>query len=306
LVKRAKKEGIDIFLQKPINPSAFNDILSDMFLGTSKAKSIESYTENKSLKNDIQSLQGSKILLAEDNKTNQDIIIGLLDKSGILIDIANNGKEAVLKFEQNRDYELILMDIQMPEMDGYEATKHIKKIDKDITIIALSANAMKDDIRKSKEAGMTEHLNKPIDVEKLYSTLLKYITKKCDVAKTVDSEDKKIDETEDELPDFSYIDKDKALKMVLNNQKIYVNILKGLYEFKDVKLETMSDEEFKRTIHTIKGISASAGAFKLNEVAIELNKTLDKNLLGSFYHELKLVIDEIEEKIIGSEESAKR
>jgi len=198
------------------------------------------------------------------------------------------------------------MDIQMPEMDGYEATRHIKKIDKDITIIALSANAMKDDIRKSKEAGMAEHLNKPIDVEKLYSTLLKYITKKCDVAKTVDSEDKKIDETEDELPDFSYIDKDKALKMVLNNQKIYVNILKGLYEFKDVKLETMSDEEFKRTIHTIKGISASAGAFKLNEVAIELNKTLDKNLLGSFYHELKLVIDEIEEKIVGGEESAKK
>ncbi|MEA3513114.1 MAG: ATP-binding protein [Campylobacterota bacterium] len=128
---------------------------------------------------DIKILQGSDILLTEDNHTNQEIVIGLLENSGINIDVANNGKEAVDMFTSNKDkYELILMDLQMPIMDGYEATKLIRKDNSDIPMVALTANAMKEDIEKTKLSGMQEHLNKPIEVEKLYETLLKYISKK--------------------------------------------------------------------------------------------------------------------------------
>jgi len=126
------------------------------------------------LQKNINLLKKTNILLVEDNPINQEIIMGLLENSNIQLDIASNGKEGVEFFEKN-NYALILMDIQMPIMDGYKASEVIRKKDKDIPIIALSANAMKEDMERSKSYGMNTHLNKPIDVEKLYKALLKYI-----------------------------------------------------------------------------------------------------------------------------------
>lgn len=136
-------------------------------------------SKNESSKNKINTLSGTKVLLVEDNRTNQEIIGFLLEDSGIIIDIASDGKVAVDKF-MHSSYDLILMDIQMPRMDGYEATTIIRKQDQNIPIIALTANAMKEDVDKTKAVGMNEHLNKPIDVEKLYDVLLKYISTKSD------------------------------------------------------------------------------------------------------------------------------
>ena len=122
---------------------------------------------------DMSLLAGKHILVAEDNLINQEIILGLLENSDIIIDIAENGEEAV-NFHEKNSYSLILMDIQMPILDGYEAAKLIRKKDKDIPIIAVTASAMKEDVEKTLEAGMNDHLNKPIDVTQLYQTLLKY------------------------------------------------------------------------------------------------------------------------------------
>jgi polar amino acid transport system substrate-binding protein len=207
ILNSAKEIGVDNFIAKPVNPSVLNDMLSDIFLGTKKLQ--EQLKENSNidlLQKDITTLKGSKILLCEDNKTNQEIIIGLLEHSGIIIDIANDGVEAVKNFENNA-YELILMDLQMPNMDGYEATMLIRQKNKDIPIIALTANAMKEDIQRTKEAGMNKHLNKPIEVEKLYATLLQYISKK--VAANEERTIKKDDIT---LPEFKTFNKDEALK----------------------------------------------------------------------------------------------
>jgi CheY-like chemotaxis protein len=188
----------------------------------------------------------------------------------------------------------------MPIMDGYKATKLIKAVPnkKDIPIVALTANAMKEDVEKTKAIGMIKHLNKPIDVEKLYETLLEYISKKTNKIEKVTSKEDGII-----LPEFEHIDKEYALKLVLGNKKIFVNTLKGLYNYKNLNLETLADEEFKRTTHTIKGISASAGATNLNKIAVELDITQDKALLPTFYEELNKVLNEIEDKIINQEES---
>jgi len=121
----------------------------------------------------IEKLKGTKILLAEDDFINQEIILGLLEDTNIQIDIAENGEEAI-KLHQKNSYTLIFMDIQMPILDGYEATKEIRKIDKDIPIYAITASAMKEDIEKTLESGMNGYLHKPIDVSKLYKILLKY------------------------------------------------------------------------------------------------------------------------------------
>lgn len=119
-------------------------------------------------------LHAKKILIAEDNHTNQLVLLGLLEDYVKEIDIANNGKEAVDMFEKGK-YELIIMDLQMPVMDGYEATRLIRNIDRDIPIIALTANTMKEEIQKTKAVGINEHLVKPLNMEKLFTTLSKYI-----------------------------------------------------------------------------------------------------------------------------------
>ncbi len=136
-------------------------------------KYIEPISRDKKLKCNINMLRGCKILLVDDNEINQEIVMGLLENSKIELDIASNGQEAIERFQSNK-YTLILMDIQMPIMDGYEATKIIRQKDRDIPIIAITANAMKDDIAKSLNCGMNSHINKPISVEELYETILKY------------------------------------------------------------------------------------------------------------------------------------
>ena len=131
----------------------------------------------KLLENKISKLSAN-VLLAEDNKVNQHIINISLRDTHMILDIANNGQEAVDMFRKN-NYDLILMDIQMPVMDGIEATKIIRKENSDIPIVALSANAMKEDHEKTKAVGMNEHLHKPIDFIKLYETIIKF-TKQVD------------------------------------------------------------------------------------------------------------------------------
>ncbi len=129
--------------------------------------------EDNSLEQDINALVGKHILVAEDNFINQEIILGLLENSKIEIDIAQDGEEAIELHKKN-NYNIILMDIQMPILDGYSASKEIRKTDKEIPIIAITASAMKEDIDMSIKSGMNDHLNKPIDVKKLYEILLRY------------------------------------------------------------------------------------------------------------------------------------
>lgn len=115
-----------------------------------------------------------EILLTEDQEIHQEIFMEMLVGSGIQIDIASNGQEAIDK-SSKKNYSLIIMDIDMPIMNGYEATTNIRQYDKDIPIIAFTSNNTVQDILKSKEMGMNEHLTKPITLPVLYQTLSKYI-----------------------------------------------------------------------------------------------------------------------------------
>lgn len=301
IIQSAKEVGIDIFLQKPINPSILNDILSGIFLDDVSIQHSLSET-NKSLKDDMQTLAGSYILLTEDNETNQDIIIGLLEDSGIHIDIANDGQEAVDKYSTNPSkYELIFMDLQMPVMDGYGATKLIREMNKEIPIIALTANAMLEDIERTQSVGMNEHLNKPIEVEKLYATLLKYLSKKQDLGNS----DEKAVEEEITLPSFKTLNSEIALDYLSGNKKLYLSLLADFYKrYKSKDFTTMQDDEFARSTHTLKGLSASLGAQDLNVMVSELDKTQDRDLLPEFNVELTRVLDELEKTLVKEERSS--
>lgn len=124
---------------------------------------------------------GKRILIAEDTPLNVEIICELLRTTGVAIEVANDGEEAVEKFADSAEfyYDVILMDVQMPQMDGYDATKKIRSMDRkdaeSVIIFAMTANAFQSDIEKSMECGMNGHLSKPIEVETLYSELAKVL-----------------------------------------------------------------------------------------------------------------------------------
>ncbi|MDR2808177.1 MAG: response regulator [Spirochaetaceae bacterium] len=164
--------GVTHFLPKPILPSAlYNTILS--LIG--QANQMPSFDESEA---PSYNWNEKRLLLAEDVELNREVVIGILEETGITIECAENGTYAVQLFTKN-DYDIVLMDIQMPVMDGFEATRTIRKLEKPnaavCPIIAMTANAFKEDVYACLAAGMNDHIAKPIDVKYLFSTLSKYL-----------------------------------------------------------------------------------------------------------------------------------
>lgn len=172
--EEAREAGVTAFCSKPIFLSELREILESPFavLNAEDAGSEEEL-----------SFEGKKILLVEDNELNQEIAMEILKAAGFVVDVADDGAVAVekLKTAKADQYDLVLMDIQMPIMNGYEATRQIRALDhseiKNIPIIAMTANAFDEDKRAALDAGMNGHIAKPIDVPKLLD-LLKDILKK--------------------------------------------------------------------------------------------------------------------------------
>ena len=174
----AREAGVDAFLSKPIYKSSLVNLFKRLKNGDE--------TENFG-KSELRELEGSnysdkRVLLVEDNELNLEIASEILQMTNINIDTAANGEIAVEKFSQSEPgfYDIILMDIQMPVMNGYEAAKAIRRLKRNdalsVPIIAMTANAFTEDIQNAKKAGMNEHLSKPIDFNKLNDVLRKYLS----------------------------------------------------------------------------------------------------------------------------------
>jgi signal transduction histidine kinase/DNA-binding response OmpR family regulator len=174
LEDEAKEAGVDRFLQKPLFPSAIADCINECMGVNSTA------TPENAEADDADSFAGCRILLADDIEINQEIVLALLEPMGIAIDCVENGAEAVKLFqEQPEQYDMIFMDVQMPEMDGYEATRRIRALDTpragEIPIIAMTANAFREDIEKCLDAGMDDHVGKPLNFDDVLFRLRKYL-----------------------------------------------------------------------------------------------------------------------------------
>jgi len=174
IAEEAKAAGVDKFLSKPLFPSAIVETINEC-LGVDKQQTEKSQDEN------IDGIfAGRRILLVEDMEINREIVMALYEPTELEIDCAENGKEAVRMFGEAPDkYELIFMDIQMPEMDGYEATRRIRALDipkaKTIPIIAMTANVFKEDVERCLAAGMDGHVGKPIDFDEVINILHSYL-----------------------------------------------------------------------------------------------------------------------------------
>jgi CheY-like chemotaxis protein len=181
----AFEAGVDKYLLKPLFSSMIIDCVNEC-LGTDKK-------QNEDMAAGQGEFKGKKLLVAEDIEINREILIALLEDTGLEIDVAENGKEALDMIMAAPDkYDFVFMDMQMPEMDGLEATRRIRTFEKEchakhspqllgrpkkIPIIAMTANVFKEDIESCLAAGMNDHLGKPLDMNEVFGKLRKYLLK---------------------------------------------------------------------------------------------------------------------------------
>jgi CheY-like chemotaxis protein len=169
----AKEAGVDKFLSKPLFPSAIFDCVNECM-----AK--EAAIELDSSEDAVGRFDGYRILMAEDVEINREIVTTLLEPTRLIIDCADNGTAAVEMFAAAPErYDMIFMDVQMPGMDGYEATRRIRALEtpeaKKIPIVAMTANVFREDVEKCVAAGMNSHVGKPLDVGEVLDVLRKYL-----------------------------------------------------------------------------------------------------------------------------------
>ncbi len=304
----AAEVGIDRFLTKPVNPSTLFDAIVDTLvpLDDSAIAIVKPVL-------DTVSLAGAKVLVAEDNRINQQVAQEILESMGVTVSLADNGAKAVQAVRDHR-YDLVLMDIQMPEMDGYQATQVIRR-SSDIAplpIIAMTAHAMAGDREKCIAAGMDDHLTKPIDPELLFSTLKQWIR----LPESVQTETKaahslptpSVQPTASLLPDsLPGIDLTQGLMRVGGNQKLLRSLL---VEFvadhrhdDDALALALGEKDWplaRRLVHTVRGVAASLGAVLLADAGSALEQALAKeqdylDLHANFIKEFHYVMAGLEE-----------
>jgi two-component system, sensor histidine kinase and response regulator len=171
VLKKAEETGIENVLVKPVTSSTLFDTTLSVLSAESETRDDAGTTPSL----DTVRTRGTRVLLVEDNEINQEVAIGQLEDAEIAVDLAENGEIAV-RMVQNKDYDLVLMDMQMPVMDGIEATRVIRADPRfnSLPIIAMTANAMAADRDRCLEAGMNDHIAKPIDPEQLFRVLLRW------------------------------------------------------------------------------------------------------------------------------------
>ncbi|OIQ26431.1 response regulator [uncultured Vibrio sp.] len=287
-------------LDKPITSSHLYDAIVGLYGIESERVSRSDVQEQNQLAN-VQHLAGAKLLLVEDNEINQELAVELLEGQQISVTIAENGKEAIEKHQQFA-FDGILMDCQMPIMDGYEATAWIRNEldDNDIPIIAMTANVMERDKEKAKACGMNDIIAKPIDVGAMFSTLAQWVTPKTPISLVnTSSEQLNSDSSMVELV-IEGIDTQAGLVRANNDMKLYSKLLKRFvdnYQSPEVvsaALRGESPEDVKRYVHSLKGVSGNIGALALHSVSEKLEAdTGNLNLRQELLTQLQTTVNHI-------------
>ncbi len=269
---------LDEILHKPVSPSVLFKSITD----TDMIDKLERSTDEKCF------FAGGKVLVVEDNEINQLVARDLLESFGLDVSMADNGKEAVQKVK-SESYDLILMDLQMPIMDGFEATRKIREFNRDIPIFALSAAVMEHDKELTIAAGMNDHLAKPINVDEL-QRLLELHLKSGWIA-----EDTVLQNT-DEVYGINMTELSKKLSQP-ENIKRFLQLFAN--EHRDFSLRIMSapvgSETYKGLIHTLIGVSGNISAMTVYDIVKAMNESDDENVQKEMIPHL---IDELNQVIL--------
>ncbi|MCU7834079.1 MAG: response regulator [gamma proteobacterium symbiont of Taylorina sp.] len=325
-------QGVNIsgFLTKPITSSSLLDAIM-LAMGHEVSREQYSMSTQGNAQAAITKLRGAMVLLVEDNEINQELAMELLISNGVSVEVANDGQQA-LDMLNNEDFasscDGVLMDCQMPVMDGYEATHHLRKQErfKDLPILAMTANAMLGDKEKVLDAGMNDHIAKPINVTEMFSIMAKWITPSNPDREIASGNTDNIDynRLEKSLPELKGIDTQTGLATCQGNQKLYEKLLTKFKEnesdftrqFKQAQAidNSKNDREAStRCAHSLKGVSGNIGAKDLYQSVQALENACKENqpneqvaqLLNDVDKSLSVVLTSLDALSNSTPESAK-
>jgi len=303
LAYKAKRFGVTKCLPKPIMLSKLFDAITGIISDNDKSSATDPDLHASA------EIKGIKILLVEDNEVNQLVAKAILCQMGFKVDIAENGLVALEKLEE-AEYDMVLMDVQMPVMDGYEATRRIRSNPRwsNLPVIALTGHDMSEHRSRGNRCGMNDSINKPVNPHELLAIITKYVNIKELPAPASGKSVNEVENTEDlSWPDLPGIIPADGLNRVNGKQDLYKKIL---LQFRASNVDTVDNLETAlsmgddmtacRLAHTVKGVAANIGAVQLAGIAAELESALmsggmgfDNALLAKFDESFTEVTDSI-------------
>ncbi|NCC40427.1 MAG: response regulator [Gammaproteobacteria bacterium] len=277
----AAEVDIRAILTKPATPSDLLDAILRA-LGRSAAAQLRPRHDRGPTAADLARLRGAKVLLVEDNEINQEVALELLSNNGLMVEVANHGAQA-LEWLEREPFDGVLMDCQMPVMDGYEATRRLRAQArfKDLPILAMTANAMTGDRERVLAAGMNDHIAKPINVGELFQTLARWIRPSAP-SQAVPSRSAAPTAREPgpappALPTLDSIDTAAGLQRVQGNQALYLKLLRKTAQSQADSLARFDTcvaagdwTSAQRIIHSLKGVAGNIGAEALRQACARL------------------------------------
>ena len=308
ILREAARAELDGVLYKPVTPSMLVDTLVGLFVDQ-RPRGMGIVTPPPA-RDHHYDLDGRHVLLVEDNELNQELAIEMLRSVGVRVSTASDGAEAVRRMEESASdpFEAVLMDIQMPHMDGFEATRRIRELSEhgELPIIAMTANAMAGDRDKSLAAGMNDHITKPIDAGQLLGTLARWI------GTATAPEELPIVTTNTSHP--AILDVPGALARLRGNRALYIQVLtsfreeqSGFVEDFNLQRAAASPQDLTLLAHTLKGVAANIGAAELHRAAGELERVCRQHApkdaaLGQVGESLEATLAAVDAYLLGARE----
>ena len=279
---QAEEMGIDGYLLKPVSPSTLYDTLVELFGVGGHEVDLSRVTRADTTSHDA---TGIRVLVVEDNEVNQQVATELLESAGASVTIASNGGEAVrilAEDERSPRFDVVFMDLQMPEMDGFTATRLLRTQPRlqGLPIIAMTAHALVEERQRCLEAGMNDHVSKPIEPDALFATLLRWA--KPREMRTTGAEGRPARPAEEVvLSAIDGVDVASGLKRVAGNRRLYRNLLVQFAASQsDVPSQILTAIEIGnrklagRIAHTVKGVAGNIGLGKVFIAAEELERAV--------------------------------
>jgi two-component system, sensor histidine kinase and response regulator len=281
---------IDAILNKPITPSQLFDTIVDLQTGETVTANPQPQNRPLELFEKSQPIHGARVLVVEDNPTNQLVAKGFLEKMALSVDIADDGLEAVEKVAA-QDYALVFMDLQMPKLDGFEATRRIRAMQRcaHLPIIAMTAAVLQEDRAASEAAGMNGFITKPIDPDELVSTLLKWLAGPAVGIEPRPFQEAQSMNTQTVGPSPDPVLDLKAVTHRLGgDQRLLVQVLetfvRDLSEMDDALQNAIGSEDWvsaRSLAHKIRGSAGNAGAVALQNLVGRLEAETQEHRAAS-------------------------
>ncbi|RZK99738.1 MAG: hybrid sensor histidine kinase/response regulator [Rubrivivax sp.] len=280
LQANATQAGADSFLPKPVLPNALRGLFARM-TGLSP-----SAPDTQSPPDAVVRLDGLRVLLVEDNALNQQLAIELLSRRGAIVKSLDNGCEAVehLRMAGPTAYDVVLMDLHMPVMDGHEATRQIRADERfrALPILAMTAHALDEERDHCLAIGMQDHISKPLDPRKLYATLARYHPLNQAVAGApAQRVPDPLNKGPRALPQAPGLDAHQALSRLEGDRELYLRVLTGFVDHlgdASPSLQAAAAEHdwptIEREAHTLRGLAATVGAHELAQLSAELERAV--------------------------------